>query len=765
MTEHAEAIWKIADKMRGRRTELHIDALLNECKAAGVPVGMEELQYIISKRNEYLDHFVPTDVADFIARIIEPSAPDSILDPWAGYGILAMTVKSKLNPRIMEAYVPNRNQIDVWQVYGEDSAVVLHHAEALNDLPQSDRIYDAVVGCPPWGLSTRQTPNFSIENQSLRIKDEYGHLLILASCQRLAQNGLGVFIVYGKFFHASNKIRSTIHRLGLRITAAIELPAGTFSPLTGILTHIVVLERTSHQELFTGRYSPDPKHQTALLKNLAERQNGTNASLGRVVDGLSFTGFTPIEISEQITEQARRMGFQPFEFSEVAQEVNTPLPGALFTQLAEKPNSVYLPMMASISATTSQRDLPEHLKSYYQIVLKPEIADAAFVAGLLNTDFGQLWRDLLRTGTTIPRIGKESLISSTIYLPPSEARGIQQAVTNCSRNVNTLISELGELKEQLWKRPLNIEHVRASLLKVNKEDRFQDWIDSLPFPLASILWVCHTQTGAYRDQYERKIQFFEALAEFLATVFLSAFTKYPGWSELKQKITKTLMDNSLTLEKATFGVWRIIVELLSAETRRCLSKELELCFELFKTRNRSLLESISSKRIVKTLQAANTIRNNSVGHVGAVSDAAACAINEELNGRIAEVRAVFGVVWEEYSLLLPGTCKVKEGVHEYTVQYVMGTRTPFATDRVRLSESMEDGQLHLWSSDARRVLKLIPLVKVMPSPKTAENACYFYSRKQSDGIRFLSYHFASESEVVESFSEVDETLNILISTE
>ena len=59
---------------------------------------------------------------------------------------------------------------------------------------------------------------------------------------------------------------------------------------------------------------------------------------------------------------------------------------------------------------------------------------------------------------------------------------------------------------------------------VNREDRYENWLDSLPFPLASILWVCHTQSGSLKEQYERKIQFFEALSEFLGIIFLSAFS-------------------------------------------------------------------------------------------------------------------------------------------------------------------------------------------------------------------------------------------------
>jgi hypothetical protein len=91
----------------------------------------------------------------------------------------------------------------------------------------------------------------------------------------------------------------------------------------------------------------------------------------------------------------------------------------------------------------------------------------------------------------------------------------------------------------------------------------------------------------------------------------------------------------------------------------------------------------------------------------------------------------------------------------------MGTRTPFAIDTVEVSEAMEDGHLHFKSPDEKRGLRLLPLVKIMPSPKTEENACYFFSSEGKEGHRFLSYHYQAESEVTHSFDDVANTLSSL----
>lgn len=761
MTPHADSIWKIADSMRGERFD--VAKLVRQCKEAGIPVGVQELLFIIQRLGRRDgEYFVPTDVAEFVAKLLEPASPKTMLDPWAGVGLLTLPLNQYLRPRRCEALSPNAAACEVFKMLEGSAGINIQCTDPLLALAQSPDRYDAVVGNTPFGMRGREPLVVQVGAEKRRVRDDYGNLLILQSCLRLSENGLGVFIVPNSFFFASGgkgKARRVLEELGFRVTAAIVLPAGTFHPLTSLTTHIVVLKRSSDAKLFTAKYVPDSKHQRELLNNLAARSEGKSPSLGRLVPEDTFRGFSAVEFAEGVQEQSRRMGLVPYPFGEVVLEFNVPPSSSDFGGFPEKPNAVYLPQMASTRATTSQEALPERLKSYFQIVLNPEVADAEFVAGLLNTQFGQLWRDSLRTGDTIPRIGKKLLEEAAFYLPPAGSREVQRKVVDCHQVISGLKNELNEIEASLWTRPASIDKVQAALRMVNRADRFEDWIDTLPFPLASILWVCQTQAGGYREQYERKIHFFEALSEFLAVLYLSAFTSNPAvWPPLRDRLREVLAKHTLSLEMATFGTWKTVVEVLSAETRRLLNDEAEMCFELFRTRNRELIESVASKRLVSVIQDANALRNHWIGHAGAVRDTDARAVNDKLVQHIGTVRKALGICWENYELLLPGECKLKAGVYHYNARKVMGSRTPFATVTVELVEAMEDGHLHLKCPDEQRALKLLPLVKVMPSPKTEENACYFYNRQQKDGIRFLSYHFESDSEVVQEFADTAEAL-------
>jgi N-6 DNA Methylase len=776
MTPHADAILKLADEQRdpftqqgvgGRLFSFDLIGFIGHCKAHGIPIGHEELSFILARLDMgslEASVIVPHKVALFMAEVADHFSPRSLLDPWADLGDLVCLMQQRLHLARCDGYTPRRKGYDVFQLLTEASKVNLSLGEPLTLLQATAVSYDAVVGCPPFGINAQRSLDIVVDEQAQQIKDDYGFILVLEACRHLTEKGVGIFVLPSSFFFRPSEARHALARLGIRVVAAVELPAGTFRPSTSISTHVVLLQRSTNQHLFTARFADDAKHQADLLRNLRDGKAGKAPQLGRLVRADTFRGFTAVELTERIKEQARRMGLVPYPFGEVVLECHSPTSQVLLDGFEEKPNVVYLPQMAATAATTTETELPDKT-NYLQLVINTEVANAEFVARLLNTSFGQLWRDSLRDDDTIPCISKALLQSSTIYLPPKSARAMQDEVLKCHHTVSRLRNELNELEAQLWRRPADLPTVQAALRTVNQHDRFNVWLDSLPFPLASVLWVCRTQAGSLKEQYERKLHFFEALAEFMGVVYLSAYSAHQAmWNEWRNTLLEALEKGKLSLEMATFGTWKAVVEVFSAQTRQLLERDDALAFELFKTRNRQVLETLCSKDIVSILQATNKTRNERIGHTGIVADAVAKAVNDGLEAHTETVRRVFGVMWDEYELLLPGECKMRSSVYHYTYTKVMGTRTPFATDTVQVVEPMEDGHLHLKSPAERRALKLLPFVKVMRSPKTAENACYFYNRRQADGIRFLSYYFEPDAEVVEEFGDVAKVLGDLVPT-
>ena len=71
-------------------------------------------------------------------------------------------------------------------------------------------------------------------------------------------------------------------------------------------------------------------------------------------------------------------------------------------------------------------------------------------------------------------------------------------------------------------------------------------------------------------------------------------------------------------------------------------------------------------------------------------------------------------------------------------------------------------RLYLSKKGSGRALKLIPLIQVGPSPQSAKNACYFFSRLERDGgARFVSYHFTDKPELSGQFTDATDSIKFL----
>ena len=151
------------------------------------------------------------------------------------------------------------------------------------------------------------------------------------------------------------------------------------------------------------------------------------------------------------------------------------------------------------------------------------------------------------TGSTIPRIKRNLLAESRLYLPSIEE---QMVAIDAVSEIRRMRSELAELESRIWDRPREASYVSEAIGKVNHEDRFSDWTETLPFPLASILRAYHAVDRTPNEKYERLLYFFEAFAVFWATIHLSAVrTRDPKWLAVKEKL-------SLPCCAATICRWR-----------------------------------------------------------------------------------------------------------------------------------------------------------------------------------------------------------------
>ena len=159
----------------------------------------------------------------------------------------------------------------------------------------------------------------------------------------------------------------------------------------------------------------------------------------------------------------------------------------------------------------SLSELKIKTKNYYQIQLDETKANSIYVANYFNTPFGKKLRESLVSGAIIQQIAKSQLSKSKLFLPDLAT---QVELLDVDNKIQQFSFRLEELKRNLWKQPKNYKSIVKELKTINQEEKLENWIDQLPFPISSILWRYYA-TKNNSKKIEHLFHFFEAFSEFL----------------------------------------------------------------------------------------------------------------------------------------------------------------------------------------------------------------------------------------------------------
>lgn len=320
-------------------------------------------------------------------------------------------------------------------------------------------------------------------------------------------------------------------------------------------------------------------------------------------------------------------------------------------------------------------------------------------------------------------------------------------------HLTRVISRL--LSESPTARPASAEEVVAAL---TPEGRGQEadqgilvWAETLPFPLASILWHYEGETdpGA---KFDHLIKFFEALAQFTATVQLSAWISD---NALFRTNRATWFDDRgdgygpLSLHRATFGSWIELSDRLGQSARGLLEgqdEDRQRCRNLFTATDTPLIEALSSVELRRVLHQALEFRNRWVGHGGVTGPAVHQERLRALEDLLARTRQQLAWCFEDWILLRPGAATYSRGWFDLTATILKGANPAFRKKQVPLSHPADVDRLYLLNSGNSEALELVPLVRLI-STGGGQEACYFYSRMRGEQVQWISYHFHSEPEL------------------
>ena len=123
---------------------------------------------------------------------------------------------------------------------------------------------------------------------------------------------------------------------------------------------------------------------------------------------------------------------------------------------------------------------------------------------------------------------------------------------------------------------------------------------------------------------------------------------------------------------------------------------------------------------------------------------------------------VLSDAWAETELIRALHCRPRGNVFENEVAILMGSNPEFLKETRPMATWLDVERLYLTKKTSTRALKLVPLVQVGPTPKSARNACYFFNRLERDGARFISYHYIDQPELTGQFDEATDTIKFLM---
>jgi hypothetical protein len=759
-------LWDYVDRHRGRESSASlVDRWLHEqIEARSGPNLTPDLLYALSLRpgmwqdGQFL---TPQPLAAFIAKVAAHYSAASVLDPTCGSGVLLHAVARSVDAEVVHGIEINARAAQLGQAVLGNMAMVVQ-GDAFNPPAAILNSYDLIVADPPLGMRLAEGQKGLSLGPSF--KGELGHALTVWACQRLRDHGAALVIVTPAFLWGRDAptVHEGIAASNCRIRALIHLPGGSLQS-TGIDSYLVVLERGQQKQVFIAQYSDEATHQEQLLGNLQRRKPGPHPALGRLCTLAQFKGFESFAARERVKRLARTAGWTGVPAAEVF-PAHRLLDQHKANQLEHGPNSVYLRLIGQPSAalkadrwiSSSRRRIREVLHLH----VNGSYADPRFLVHWFNvSQIGQATLAAASRSSLPPRVDLTSLLEATLYLP---SIGEQINAIDGAANLTRIRAVADELERALWDGTGDMAAIVDQIATINQEDSFEDWMESLPFPLSSILWLHHASGGSFRERYEILLNFFEATAAFMATVHLSAFMASDElWDEYGRQLSQTLANQGLSLDRPSFGAWKTVTEFLSNTCGKLIrdTSKAELWQRIYGTPNRTVLAMLAHVELRNVLPRANRIRNDWKGHAGAVGDGKAEQIHAELMELVHSLRGAFGRTWCSYELIKAGNAEYKGGVYLNKVKRLMGTRSaPFEEVLRESIQPLETDALYLFDSAGRRGLQLQPFVRVMPSPEKHANACFIFNRREADGFRFVSYHFEAESAIADTTPEVGNAL-------
>ncbi len=688
---------------------------------------------------------LPNSIIQFLLGYIQKSNVRNFLCPASGVGTLPIALVSEGVITQGTCIENNQSLIEVFNLIKGYQSLNLIQGNPIDVLQKINDQYDLTISFPPIGLIPNGI-NYQDGFLPKTIKSSDKNMLVYLSLTKLTENGEGIFVLPRNFsWLQQGKSLKLLKGLGFFIHSIIDIPNKFFRTHTNFPLSIYFISKQVLEKTFVSILDPD-KTPDELVEELISHKETGKVKSGYQIDVEKYRSWDMLLLNDEIEAETSQSGTNSKLLKEISKSYKRGNSRKEIGGFQEEPNTIYLPSIGNSPVVTKLSNLKINPQNYYQIVFDESQAFSEYVAGFFNSPLGLKIRTMLESGETIPQIPLSNLDLAKILLPTIDK---QIKIVDLNNEIQKYKVNLDTQEKSLWAKPGNYKKIQRELRQFNRqsEELFNDWIGSIPFPLASILRR-YLIVSEPRDKIDHLLHFFEAFAQFCTTHLLSAYyqdDKYFNgykhqWFDLDNDFCKN--------KRASFGNWVTIGERVAKFTRSQLSeKEMRnKIFDLFHTDNIEFINLMINKDLFRVFYNTKNYRNDWTGHGGLSNDTEYKRRLVLLESELTSIRELVKDTYTDFLLVQPRTMVFSKGIYINKIYRLMGDNPLFPENELETNIALDRNELYFIEKSRRDPLKLIRFFRMLPSPQSEQNACYFYSRFDPQGIRYVSYHFETQSE-------------------
>jgi SAM-dependent methyltransferase len=493
-------------------------------------------------------------VVDFVSGYAAHRRPKRLLDPFVRVPALLAAATDAASAEEAFGYVRGDVMTELATDI-EDANVTWFTGDFLRNENPPVAGFDLIVCAPPLGLRFNEITGA-------------GELALLDAAGRVVAPGGEVVFLLSEGFNFDKRAaitRQQLAQFSIHQTATVAI-ADAARHVAVPLQLVLFRHGAPPPDIFVARLTAQ-MDVAQVVAAVLERRESSTVELGRTVRADTYRNWGSFAAQAELQRILDESPHPTVPLRDLASTIRRVQLDADDGGFEVPANAIYLTEIRGAPSLVPSAEGARR-RSYVEVCLDPEQASAAYLVAWLESPVGRLARETVLTGATIPRLSARMAGEMLVLIPRLEA---QLTAIRADSRLAALSVQAAELRAQLWANPGAAVEIEAKLLEDDDRGGLEDWIETLPFPLASIAYR-YIADDAVDVKIERLLHLFEATAEFATTLLLSAVRADPEIYEAEREaLARPDPDGNPPLERSTFGAWVHVGRRLAKTVRSMLS--------------------------------------------------------------------------------------------------------------------------------------------------------------------------------------------------